>query len=859
MFMEGELYAQPADDILETLGSSREGLSSSEASARLASYGPNVLTEGKRITPFHIFVQQFTSFLTIILIFAAIISIGVGELSDAVLIIVILLGNALLGFFQEYKAEQALESLKEYLSLSTPVIRDGRRQHVDAKQIVPGDIVVLEAGDTVPADARILEASNVSVDESMLTGESLPAEKHARQLPKGQLLADQRNMAFMGTNVVRGTLKGIVVETGMGTAIGSIATLIDTREQTYFQKKLDALAKMLGKAVMLIALVVFALGVYSNEPIIDMVLISLSLAVAAIPEGLPAVVTITLSIGVRGMARLNAIVKRLPAAETLGSCTVICSDKTGTITKNKMTVRSLYIPEREVSIDEASPDMVGMRILLETGLYCNTASLEEKTGDPTEIALLDAAKRVGVTGTCERVSLTPFDSDRKRMSVTCRHEDGLRLYCKGAPEEVLAACDRVLVEGTVLSLTDEDRARIINKNDDYASRALRVLACAYRPTEPGDDMEEHLIFVGLQAMIDPPKEGVKEALHTCRRAGIRVIMITGDHALTAQAIAEEVGIYEDDDLVITGHQLEAMNEETLSTRIDRVSVFARVNPEHKLRIVEMLRRHGHVIAMTGDGVNDAPALKSADIGIAMNSGTDVSKDAADMILLDDNFTTIVNSVKEGRHIFDNIRKFVRYLLSTNFGEVFTIFLASIVGFPLPLLAVQILWINLLTDGLPALALAFEPREKGVMERPPNKPHENIVDRIMSINIAYTGLIMALVTLALYDYVPQYKAMTYAFTTLVLFQLFNVFNCRSTVTSVFTRVQNKLLIGAVAMSFVLQLAVIYIKQLNEVFSTVPLSLGDWALMAAATSSIVIVEEIRKRLGIWTSAGRERFKQ
>lgn len=848
--MAGEHYALSAERVLDDLDTSREGLSSSEASSRLAAHGPNEISEGTRVTPLHIFAQQFTNFLTIILIFAVIISIGVGELSDAILITVILLGNALLGFFQEYKAEKALESLKEYLSLATTVIRDGRHHRIDATQLVPGDIIVLEAGDTVPADARILTADNVSVDESMLTGESLPAEKHARTLPAGQLLADQRNMVFMGTNTVRGSLTAVVTGTGMGTAIGSIATLIDTREQTYFQKKLDALAKTLGKAVMLIALFVFALGIYSNEPVIEMVLIALSLAVAAIPEGLPAVVTITLSLGVRGMARLNAIVKRLPAAETLGSCTVICSDKTGTITKNKMTVRSLYVPGREVAIEEATPEMAGMRVLLETGLYCNTASLEEQVGDPTEIALLEAASRVGVSGHCERVGLTPFDSERKRMSVTCRHDGDLRLYCKGAPEEVLAICDRILVDGTTLPLSEEDRMRIINKNDDYASRALRVLACAYRPTEKGDDAEERLIFVGLQAMIDPPKEGVKEAIRTCMRAGIRVIMITGDHALTAQAIAEEVGIYEDDDLVITGHQLEAMNEETLSTRIDRVSVFARVNPEHKLRIVEMLRRHGHVIAMTGDGVNDAPALKSADIGVAMNSGTDVSKDAADMILLDDNFTTIVNSVKEGRHIFDNIRKFVRYLLSTNFGEVFTIFLASIVGFPLPLLAVQILWINLLTDGLPALALAFEPREKGVMERPPNKPHENIVDRIMSINIGYTGLIMAVVTLALYDYVPHDKAMTYAFTTLVLFQLFNVFNCRSISTSIFTRVQNRLLLGAVAFSFAMQLAVIYIGRLNEVFSTVPLSLGDWGLMALGASSIVIVEEVRKRLGIWT---------
>lgn len=842
--MTTEHYALTPSEALSQLSSDERGLSAAEARERLTRYGNNVLVAGKTISPLSIFVSQFKDVLTLILIFAALVSLLLGDLSDAVLITLILVGNAVLGFVQEYKAEQSLAALRQYLTLETTVLRDGEKVRISAEGIVPGDVILLEAGDSVPADARLLAAETVSVDESMLTGESLPVEKSAATLEGTRLLAEQENMVFMGTDLIRGSARAVVTATGMHTQIGSIATLIGTQEETYFQKKLDSLGKLLGKAVVVIALVVMVLGIYENEPVLDMVLIALSLAVAAIPEGLPAVVTITLSLGVRKMAQLKAVVKRLPAAETLGSCTVICSDKTGTITKNMMTVRTFLLPGGEVPAAEAYASDPLVSLLLAAGARANTAQREGRIGDPTELALLDIAHEKGVRGPLPLEGIIPFDSERKRMSVVCRTEAGLVQYCKGAPEQVLVVCDRIADRDGVRPLSEADRARILSHNDAFADRALRVLACAYRDVDRADVPEEHLVFIGLQAMIDPPKGGVAEAVRTCLGAGIKVIMITGDHARTARAIAAEVGIYSEGDLVLTGHDVESLSVEELSAVVERVSVFARVNPEHKLHIVQALRSRGHVIAMTGDGVNDAPALKNADIGIAMNSGTDVSKEAADMLLLDDNFTTIVASVEEGRHIYDNIRKFVRYLLSTNIGEVLTIFLASIVGFPLPLVAVQILWINLLTDGLPALSLAFEPRERHAMHRPPRNPHENIVDRPMMMTIGYIGLAMAIGTLALYDAAPAGTGMTVAFTVLVLYQLVNVFNCRSFSESAFSAGKNIYLWAAVGLSLALQLCVVYLGPLNGIFYTVPLGAREWAMMIPAALSLLLLEEARK---------------
>lgn len=837
-------YNLSPEHAIDELETSVSGLDVDAIPSRQQKHGKNIIEKESHVTKLSIFIDQFKDVLTFILVFAAVVSAALGDISDTLLIAVIIIGNALLGFIQEYKAEQSIESLREYLAPQTTVVRSGKKMRIDAADLVPGDIIVLEAGDSVPADARILSASDLSVDESMLTGESLPVEKHMRAIDGEQILADQLNMVFMGTDVIRGSCMAVVTGIGMGTQIGSIAQLIEEGEQTYFQKKLDALGKSLGKAVVLIALVVFALGLLDNEPILDMVLISLSLAVAAIPEGLPAVVTITLSLGVRRMAAQNAIVKRLPAAETLGSCNVICSDKTGTITQNKMTVQKVFTLDSESSVEAADKASISTVKAFEAGAICNTASLDAQTGDPTELALLNSAKDAGVDASCETVRINPFDSERKRMSVACREGEGYVVYCKGAVEQVLGVCDRIYDGETLRLITPEDRELILEKMNEYASQALRVLALAFKESDTLGNEESGLVFVGMQAMIDPPKDGVRASIEKCVRAGIKVIMITGDHALTAQAIGAQVGLFHDGDKVLTGKELEGLSADELSEIADDVTVYARVNPEHKLKIVEALREKGHVIAMTGDGVNDAPALKSSDIGVAMNSGTDVSKESADMILLDDNFTTIVSSVEEGRHIFDNIRKFVRYLLATNFGEVFTIFLASIVGFPLPLVAVQILWINLLTDGLPALSLAFEPKEKAIMDNPPHKSKENIVDRAMSINIIYTGLIMAFGTLYLYSLVPEEKGMTIAFTTLVLFQLFNVFNCRSFNGSIFTRVQNKLLVGAVVLSFVLQLAVIYIAPLSKVFYTVALNATDWMEMAAVALTLVVFEEVRK---------------
>ncbi|MHC1609202.1 MAG: calcium-translocating P-type ATPase, PMCA-type [Candidatus Methanofastidiosia archaeon] len=844
--MVDEFYMHPSEETVDFFKSSIDGLSSDAISDIRSEYGRNILVEPEGVSKLSLFFEQFKDFLTYILVFAAVISILIGEIPDAILITIILFGNAALGFFQEYKAEQALESIKEYLSLSATVRRDGKIVSINAEDLVPGDILLLEAGNKIPADARIISCDNLFVDESMLTGESLPVEKNNIALDKKTPIAECFNMLFMGTDIVRGSAAAIVVGTGMRTEIGSIARLIDTKEQTYFQKKLDILGKTLGKVVLVIALIVFVLGALSNEPLVEMALISLSLAVAAIPEGLPAVVTISLSLGVRKMAIFNAIVKRLPAAETLGSCTVICSDKTGTITKNMMTVRMLYIPGQELSIEDASADVAGVQMLMKIGFYCNSSSLEGRIGDPTELALLDSAQALGVSGHSAQVAINPFDSERKRMSVICKEDGRNTLYCKGATEQVLNICDRIMIEGEIRPILQEDKDAILKTNDKYASMAMRVLGFAYSPVNGLDTKEDNLIFAGLQAMIDPPKDGVKDAISKCAHAGIRVVMITGDHALTAKAIAKEVGIFSEGDIVLTGAEIDKMDDKSLLAVVKKVTIYARVNPEHKLRIIQTLRESGDIMAMTGDGVNDAPALKNADIGVAMNSGTDVAKESADMVLLDDNFATIVASVEEGRHIFDNIRKFVRYLLSTNFGEVFTIFLASLVGFPLPLVAVQILWINLLTDGLPALSLAFEDKEPAIMERPPRKPHENIVDRSMAINIGYIGLIMAIGTLYLYSIAPEGKGMTIAFTTLVLFQLVNVFNCRSFTESVFSRKYNKYLIGAVLISLALQLMVIYVDPLSGVFRTEVLGAREWVLIIFVSSSLLIIEEARKLL-------------
>jgi len=842
--IEDKLHSMSSDDAIKALETSIRGLSDEDVASRTNKYGSNVLEEKEGVSKLSIFADQFKDFLIVILIFAAVVSFVVGDISDSILIAIIIMGNALLGFVQEYKAEQSIEGLKDFLSPSTIVIRNGEKMEISAEDLVPGDVMVLEAGDSVPADGRLITSEELMADESMLTGESLPVEKSLDPVHKDSVLADRTNMVFMGTNIVRGWSSAVVSSTGMQTEIGSIAKMIDKKEETYFQKKLDNLAKFLGKSVIVIAAIVFALGVIGNEPVVDMVLISLSLAVAAIPEGLPAVVTITLSLGVRKMAQLNSIIKRLPAAETLGSCDVICSDKTGTITMNKMTVRHLYCPGTEVKAEDADPEDPNIRSILEIGAFCNTASLEKGIGDPTEIALLESASKKGIVERCMHMKVVPFDSERKRMSVFCPKDDSFIMYCKGATEQVISICDRIMVNGQVRDITEDDVSDVLRQNDEFSSRALRVLGFAFRDADDTNTKEEGMIFVGMQAMIDPPKEGVRESIEKCRNAGIRVIMITGDHALTAQAIAREVGIYRDGDMELTGRELESMDEGELQAVVENVSVYARVNPEHKLKIIQALRSKGHVISMTGDGVNDAPALKSADIGVAMNSGTDVSKGSSDMVLLDDNFTTIVSAVEEGRHIFDNIRKFVRYLLATNFGEVFTIFLASIVGFPLPLVAVQILWINLLTDGLPALSLAFEPKEPDIMDNPPHENKANIVDRPMAINIFYIGTIMAIGTLYLFSITEEAKAMTFAFTTLVMFQLFNVFNCRSFRGSIFSKTFNPILLGSVLLSFALQLCVIYIAPLSKVFYTVPLNIGDWAIIIATSASILFFEEIRK---------------
>lgn len=862
------MHHKTIEQVLKELKTSDKGLSQAEAEERLRQYGLNEIKEEKKISPLKIFIQQFNSVVIWILIAATVISAFLKEYVDATVILIILVLIAVLGFAQEYRAERAIEALKKLASLKATVLRDGQKKEIDAKELASGDVIILETGDKVPADARLIEIHNFQTLESALTGESQPVKKDSKELPEKTGIADRKNIIFSGTIVVSGRAKAVVIGTGMHTEIGKIAALIQEAkpEPTHLQKKLDQLGKWLGIMTVIIALAVFVVGFLVHEaPLIDMLIVSVSLAVAAIPEGLPAVVTISLALGTQKMLRRNALVRRLPSVETLGATTVICTDKTGTLTVNEMTVKKLFANGKIIDVTGAGYETKGqflhknkpagfeeIELLLRIGALNNNAELKDKNliGDPTEGALIVSAAKSGLIKEeleieYPRIDEIEFTSERKMMATIHRHHGEKIAYVKGAPEIVLNLCNYIYMNGKAKKLTDEEKNEILEINREFADGALRVLGFACKTlvdTQP----EKNLIFVGLQGMIDPPRDEVKSAIQKCKKAGIKVIMITGDHEMTAKAVAKEIGLA---GKAISGHNLDEIKN--LEDWVEDTVIFARVNPEHKIKIVDALKKKGHIVAMTGDGVNDAPALKKADIGVAMGiTGTDVSKEASSMILTDDNFASIVNAIEEGRGIYDNIKKYVEYLLSSNLGEVLTIFAAILLGMPLPVIAIQILWINLVTDGLPALALSVDPNEPKIMERPPRNPKEHIITRFMNMKMIVTAVVMMISTLTVFRfYKPESNlvyAQTMAFTVLVMLQMYNVFNTRSEKASAFKGIlSNKYLILAVMSSIFLQVLVVY-PPLNKFFKTAPLGIFDWIIVVLISSSVLIVGETVKHI-------------
>ncbi|WP_256545351.1 cation-translocating P-type ATPase [Halobellus inordinatus] len=835
-------HSRSGDEVCEELETTSAGLAPGEAAERLADVGPNEITGDHGRGALRIFLAQFSSALIWVLLVAAILSFAIGHVVDAVLIGIILLLNGIFGFVQEYRAEQSLEALREMAAPDVRVRRDGREERIEATDLVPGDVVLVSQGDVVPADARLLEAHNLEVDEAALTGESVPVGKDADPVDAETPLAERESMLYKGTNVTRGRAVAVVVETGMETEMGEIATALIGAEdpQTPLQRDLDRLAKRLGIGVVGLSALIVPLLVFQGRGLVQAGLTAVSLAVAAIPEGLPAVVTLTLALGVRKMAGENALVRTLPAVEALGAVDVVCTDKTGTLTEGEMRVRAAWVLDEEFEVGAPTADDAAdatnsdatvheerLERLLEIGALCNDATIDD--GDPTERALVAAATAQGLDVDSRRSERprrdeVPFTSERRRMATI--HDDAV--YVKGAPTEILGRSTRVLGPDGPVEMDEETKARVEAQIDAFAEQALRVLGFAYKDRDDDGGPESNLVFVGLQGLIDPPREEVKSAIADTHRAGIDVKMITGDNALTARAIASQVGIESD---VLTGQEVEALDDDTLRERVEEVDVFARAEPTHKVRILDALQSNGHAVAMTGDGVNDAPALKNADVGIAMGvRGTDVAKQASDIILLDDNYATIRNAIRRGRMIFDNIWKFVAYLLSANAAEVAVVFIGSLFGY-LVLPAVQLLWINLLTDGLPALALGTDPAGD-VMERQPRERVVGIIDADMRGFIAGAGLTATVLLLGLLFYtldgapsVTPY-AMTMVFTGFVGFEFVKLYVVRwARGTPVLT---NRWLAGAVATSLALQLAVLY-TPLNDYFGTVPLSLADWGLL------------------------------
>ncbi len=920
-------YANDTDYLKNKLETSEAGLTSDEATRRLERFGPNELVETDRLSSLRMFINQFLDPMVIILIIAILISIITamipgsheeGGFIDAIVITAIVIFNAIFGFVQEYKSEQALEALKQMAAPRAKVMRDGLWREIEARELVPGDIIALEAGDLVPADGRVTNAVGFSADEAALTGESYAVRKTTEPLNLSRpVVGDMKHMVFQGTEITAGKGRAIVTSTGMKTEFGKIAGMVQESEKdmTPLQVDLDDLGKKLGALIIVLVIIVFAAEVLRDvsDSLIDELLAAIALAVSAIPEGLPAVVTITLAIGVQRMVQQNAIVRRLPSVETLGSTTVICSDKTGTITKNEMTVKVLYTDSKIVDVSGTGYKKDGefthqgtlinpvndsnLSLLLEIGQLCSNTLLQPDSsgksdwtivGDPTEGALLVVAEKAGINHTqtkqkYKEIYEISFDSARKRMTAIAKDSSqNIFGFTKGAPEILLKLCSEIYEGGKVKPLSEDDRHKILEINAQLAENALRVLALAFRPIEKEipewepEQVERNLIFVGLVGMIDPPREEVEDAIKVCKKAGIRPIMITGDHRLTARAIAHSVGLIEKDGKVLTGADIDLMTENEFKESVHTCDVFARVAPEHKLQIVEALKAANEVVAMTGDGVNDAPAVKAADVGVSMGiRGADVTKEASDVILTDDNFATIVTAVEKGREIYSNIRKFVRFLLAANFDEVFLVFTIIMIGLPLPITAIQILWLNLATDGFPALALGVDPPEKGVMNRSPRKPGAKMMDKGMVSFILIAGFLAFLASttvflLSLLEWggtIPGITspllsdlewrtgiaptgiswedtlrhARTNVFASVVIFELLFVWNARDEYNPVWkTSIRNsKPLIGAVLLSLVLTLATIYVPFMQPLFETNPLDFLDWVLILVTCLPAILI--------------------
>ena len=886
-------YSLKKEEISSKLNTDlKSGLSSEEAKKRLDEVGYNELVGKKGETIWQMLLEQFKDFLVLILIGASLVSAVVGETTDAIVIILIVILNAILGVVQEARASKALEALKKMAAPEAKVIRDGKVVEIPARELVPGDIVILEAGNYVPADLRLIESINLKIDEASLTGESVPSEKNAEVVLGGEVpLGDRNNSAFMGTVVTYGRGKGIVIETGMNTEIGLIAKMLESyeEEETPLQKKLDDLGKVLGIACLVICGIVFVLGIFEGNPLLDMFMTAVSLAVAAIPEGLPAIVTIVLALGMQRMVKRHAIIKKLHAVETLGSTTVICSDKTGTLTQNEMTARKVFVngkfysitgegykPIGEFYLDDQKYDPLSdpdLKMLLTISALCNDAKLEESgsntekswriMGDPTEGCLIVAAEKAGLSAeelnaSTPRLQEIPFDSDRKRMTTFHLYNNSYFAFTKGAPDIMLSLSNRILKNNQVFDITDEDRKTILEANHSMASQALRVLGFAFKPVDsiPSHpdpaEVEKDMIFVGLVGMIDPARPEAKDAIKICKQAGIKPVMITGDYKDTAEAIAKELGMIDENSQALTGLDLDKMTDEELVSVANNVSVYARVSPVHKLRIVDAIKNNGHIVAMTGDGVNDAPALKRADIGIAMGiTGTDVAKEAADMILTDDNFASIVAAVEEGRTIYANIRKFIFFLLSCNIAEILIIFVAMLAGLPVPLKPIQLLWLNLLTDAFPALALGMEAKEPGIMKKPPRNPNEPILDKKMNWQIAVQSTFMTIAVLGVFVFSLNSTsdlrvARTFAFATLIFSELLRAYTSRSEELLIYKIgfFSNLYMVGGTLLSFLLLIAVLYIPALREIFDTVKLSFYDWDIIVLFGILPFIAAEITK---------------
>jgi len=867
-------------EVQKKLQSTAQGLTSEEVHQRLEHYGPNELTEKKRKSLWMMFLDQFKDFMILVLIAAAVVAGVIGDPADTIAIAVIVLLNAVLGFIQEYRAEKAMAALKKMAAPTTTVIRDGQSDSITAEQLVPGDLVILDAGNIVPADLRLTEAAQLRADEAALTGESEPVEKDTAALSEEDLsLGDRKNMVYKGTLITSGRGRGLVTDTGMRTELGQIAVLLQDQSEgrTPLQKRLTSFGQKLAYAVLAICAIVFIAGLLRGEPPLLMLLTAISLAVAAIPEALPAVITISLALGARKLVKQHALIRKLPAVETLGSVTYICSDKTGTLTLNRMTAEQIYAGGRLYEAKELLPleqeelkqgalaDRSHLELLMKALSLCNDVRQDasgELIGDPTETALFELAREKGylrerLDETYPRLAEIPFDSSRKLMTTFHPWENGQIIsFTKGAAEEIVERCENVL---TGQGQDEIDHAQVLQMAEQLAGEGLRTLGFGLRVWDAlpdpltSEQVETGLVLTGLVGMMDPPRPEAAESVALCRSAGIRPVMITGDHPLTAEVIARRVGILRGEgESVMTGREVEQLSLEDFENKVEKIRVYARVAPKQKLKIIKALQDKGHFVAMTGDGVNDAPALKRADIGIAMGiTGTDVSKEASHMILLDDNFATIVKTVREGRRIFDNIRKFIKYTMTSNLGEIWTIFLAPFLGLPIPLLPIHILWINLVTDGIPGLALAAEPGESNIMSRPPRDPKESIFANGLGTHIIWVGLLMgavSIITQAWFIGSSQTHWQTMVFTVLCLSQMGHVLAIRSEQESFFKQgaFSNKPLLGAVLLTFVLQMATIYVPYLNPIFKTVPLTAGELMVTLVLSTVVFLAVELEKAI-------------